>query len=97
MTAKLSRQGWLFREWEVSTPAGDFSVSYSGRGYGFESVWVDGVIVAKTKSVLWYVPRFDFTVGGLPATIEIRVWPWLTLRAIRLRVGDQICYTEGFQ
>lgn len=95
MKAKLCRKSWLFREWEVSTPAGDFCVSYDGRGHGFEAVLVDGVTAVKTRSVLWYVPRFDFTVGGLPAMIEVRVWPWLTLRAIRLIVGNEICYTEG--
>ena len=97
MSAKLCRKKWLFREWEVATPAGGFRVAYFGHGFGFESVSVNGVIAVKRRSVLWYVPRFDFTVGGLPATVEVRVWPWLTLRAIRLRVGDEVCYTEGFR
>ena len=97
MNAKLSRKRWLFREWEVSLPTGVFRITYSGHGSGFESVWVDGVIAVKTRSIFWYVPRFDFRIGGLPATVEVRVWPWLTLRAIRLRVGDEVCYAEGFQ
>ena len=92
----MSRKSWLFLEWEVSIPAGNFRVTYSGHGYGFESVRVDDVIVVKTRSVLWYVPKFEFTIGGLPATVEVRVWPWLMLRSIRLRVGDEVFYTEGF-
>lgn len=86
----------MFRQWDVALPAGNFRVAYSGRGQGYESVSVDGVLVAKTRSVFWYVPRFEFTIGGLLALVEIRVWPWLMLRAIRLSIGGGIFYTEGF-
>jgi hypothetical protein len=111
MKVTLRRKSWMFREWEVSIPTGNFRIAYSGhghafegggldsvgRGYRFQSVWVDGLIVVKTRRVFWYVPRFDFNLGGLGATIDVRVWPWLTLRAIRLSVGNEVCYTEGFQ
>src|SRR5687767_9065148 len=111
MKATLRRKSWLFREWEVSVPTGHFRIAYSGHGhtfegggldvvgrsYRFQSVRVDGIIVVKTRRVFWYVPRFDFSLGGLPATVEVRVWPWLALRAIRLHVGGDVCYTEGFQ
>jgi hypothetical protein len=97
MTATLRKKKWLLREWDVTTPAGKFMVTYSGRGQAYESVAVDGAIVAKTRSSLWFVPRFDFQLGPLPASVEVRVWPWLVLRAIRLRIADEVCYSEGFR
>lgn len=97
MTTTLRRKKWLLREWDVTTPAGTFVVTYSGRGQAYESVAVNGKVVVKTRSSVWFVPRFDFQLGPLPASIEVRVWPWLLLRAIRLRIGDEICYTEGFR
>jgi hypothetical protein len=111
MKATLRRKSWLFREWDVSVPTGHFRIKYSGHGqghvhgnsgrsgrsYGFESVQVDGVTVAKVRTVFFRARRFDFSLGGLAATVDVRVWPWLTLRAIRLEVGGEVCYTEGFQ
>jgi hypothetical protein len=97
MTATLRQKKWLLREWEITTPSGVFVVTYSGRGHGYESVRVDGAVVAKTKSFAWFVPEFEFRLGDSPALVEVRVWPWFVLRAIRLRVGDEICYSEGFR
>jgi hypothetical protein len=96
LSATLRVKKWLLREWDVTTPDGKFVVAYSGRGQAFESVAVDGIVVAKTRSSVWFVPRFDFHLGLLPASIEVRVWPWLVLRAICLRVADKVCYNEGF-
>lgn len=96
MDVKLSRKKWLYREWEVSLPAGRFRVVYSGYGSGFESISIDDVIVVKTRSVFWFVRKFEFSIGDLPATVQVRVWPWLTLRAIRLTIEDKVCYSEGF-
>jgi hypothetical protein len=96
MTAILRWKNNLLREWEVTTPTAVFLVTYSGHGLGYESVRVNGVVVAKKISLFWYVPRFEFRLADIPATVEVRVWPWFVLRAIRLRVGDEVCYTEGF-
>lgn len=96
MNAKLRKRGWLFREWVVTTPAGDYTVSYSGGGYGYESVRVNGAVAVKTRSLIWFVPRFEFKIADLPAKVEVRVRPWLTIGAIRLHVGDEVCYSEGY-
>jgi hypothetical protein len=97
MTALLRKKKWLLREWEVTTPGGVFVVTYSGRSYGYESVRFDGAVVARTESSWWFVPRFEFQLGQSPASVEVRVWPWFILRAIRLRVADEVCYSEGFR
>src|SRR3954464_7035302 len=97
MTATLRKKTWLLREWNVTTPAGDYRVSYSGRRYGYEFVQVNGKVAVKTRSWIWFVPSFQFKIADFPASVDVRVWPWFTLRAIRLRVGDEVCYTEGFR
>ena len=97
MTATLRQKKWLLREWEVATPSGAFVVRYSGRGQGYESVAVDGLVVVKSKSFAWFVPKFEFQLGECPASVEVRVWPWFVLRAIRLRVAEEVCYSEGFR
>lgn len=95
MTATLRRKAWLVREWDVTTPHGPSVVKYSGWGKGYETVFVNHLIAVRTPSVFWYVPRFDFFVGLTPATVEVRVWPWLALRSIRLSLGNKVCYHEG--
>jgi hypothetical protein len=80
---------------EVHTDEGWFVVEYNGRGFGYESVWVNGRCAARETSALWFVPRFVFRLGFLPAAVEVRVWPWLTIRSFHLVVGDAVLYSEG--
>jgi hypothetical protein len=96
MTAKLRKKKWLFREWEVTMPSGDFTVIYSGLGIGHESVRVNGEVAVMTTSWIWFVPTFEFNIAGMPARVDVRVWPWFTLRSIRLQIGSEVCYSEGF-
>jgi len=56
-------------------------------------VSVDGLVIR--KSWYWFVPRFEFKLGGRTSAIEIRVWPWLLLRSLVLRVSDRVLYAEG--
>lgn len=95
--ATLRKQAWLFREWNLMTPTGEHTVAYDGRRYGYEFVRVDGEVAAKSRSWIWFIPKFEFTIGDTPVRVDVRVWPWFTLRAIRLHIADQVCYTEGFR
>src|SRR5262245_46795017 len=74
--ARLVRWSWLRRVFEVRTPLGPFEVDYSGRGAGFETVFVNGEVAKRDTGWAWFVPRFDFHVGPYPAVVEVRVWPW---------------------
>jgi hypothetical protein len=93
MSARLIRSGWLLRGIEVAMPDGIHFVEYDGRGFGYEQVTVDGLVIR--KSWYWFVPRFEFKLGGYPGSVEVRVWPWLLLRSLVLRVGDRVLYAEG--
>jgi hypothetical protein len=94
MSAKLICRRWLYRLVEIVLPDGRHVVEYNGKGIGYEQVMVDFRVI-RAPSWYWFVPRFDFEVGGLPARLEVRVWPWLLLRSFVLRVGDEIVYAEG--
>lgn len=94
MSAQLIRRGWLHRAIEVTLPDGLHVVEYDGRGLGYEQVSADGSVIRKALWY-WFVPRFEFKLGGWPGRVEVRVWPWLTLRSLVLRVGDRIAYAEG--
>jgi hypothetical protein len=94
MSATLIRRGWLLRGIEVALSDGIHFVEYSGRGPGYEQVSVDGAVI-RERSWYWFVPRFDFKLGGFPSVVEVRVWPWLELRSLVLQVGDRVVYVEG--
>jgi hypothetical protein len=74
-------------------PDGVHRVEYNGRGF-YERVTADAVVLRKT-CWYWFVPRFDFALQGPPAVLEVRVWPWLQLRSLVLRVGGHVVYAEG--
>jgi hypothetical protein len=93
--AELLRSSWLRRAFLVETPLRTFEVEYNGRGMGYESVLVDGVLAAREGAIIWFAPRFDFYVGTWPAALEVRVWPWFVLRSLALWVDGELVYSEG--
>jgi hypothetical protein len=94
MSARLISRGWLRRVIEVPLPDGRHLVEYDGSGLGYEQVSVDGRVIRK-RSWCWFAPRFEFKLGGWPSVVDVEIWPWLTLRSLRLRVGDRVVYAEG--
>src|SRR5262249_25430763 len=97
MRATAIESSWLRRVLEVHTDEGWFLVEYNGRGFGYESVYVNGELALASTSLAWFVPRFDFRMGPHPAVVEVRVWPWLTIRSFRLTVDDAVLYAEGWR
>jgi len=93
--AELIAKHWLTRGFEVTTHEGLFYVVYYGQGSGFEQVVVNNQVACKKKTVWWYAPEFKFSVGPLPATIEVRVWAWLAIRSFSLDIGGKRVYFEG--
>lgn len=74
------------------------TIEYNGRGFGFETVLVDGKIASRETSLYWYVPHFDFVVpadsGELAASIDVRISPWFTLSHIVIRIEGKDVYSE---
>ena len=91
---RLVRRSRLQRAVEVVLPNGLYAVEYIGSRIGYEVVQVrPGDRVRKT-SWLWFVPRFDFEVGGCPAAIEVRVAPWLAIWSFALQIDGVVVYEE---
>lgn len=97
-TATLVERGWLKRGFEVSLDEvgqRPYFVTYRGRGIGNESVLVDGMVTAFYRSFLWFVPQLPFRIGSHEGVIDVRVWPWLAIRSIRLSIDGETLYSEG--
>lgn len=92
--AKLLEKGWLYRRFEVLAPHGSFEVAYNGTGIGYEEVLVNGEIASRRQSFWWYVPEFDFAVGGASARISVRVWAWTQIRSFSFEIGGETVYWE---
>lgn len=93
MRATLVQWGWLQRTLEIEMADGTHVVEYNGTGFGYEQVTADGATIRDSHP--WFVPRFDFKLGDWPAAIEVRLWPWLTLRSFALLVKGKVIYAEG--
>jgi hypothetical protein len=96
---KKKRVGRLVR---VSGPSGEFLVEYDGSGNGFESVLVNGEVVARAWSRVRMVPHFSFPVGPYAGVITIRTKLWRDLlgpilgrlEAFRLELDGRVVYED---
>jgi hypothetical protein len=95
MKARLKNSGFLKRFFSIETADGNFEIRYEGGNIGNESVHVNGLLVAKTKSWLWITPTIDFMIGSLPARIAVSLWPWLSIQSFWLTIADKVVYSEG--
>jgi hypothetical protein len=93
VSSRLIERGWLRRVIELKLVESCHVVEYDGRGMG-ETLKVDGDVIHKT-CWYWFVPRFESKVGGYSLTVDVRIWPWLTLRSLVVNVGGQVLYAEG--
>lgn len=94
MNCQLLDKKWLYRKFFIVTQEGLFVVEYCGRGLGYERVRVNGVPVAGGISKYWYIPRFQFGIGSKEGILNVRVYPWLTIRTISLMVEHREIYAE---
>src|SRR5215218_1977902 len=97
--ATLVRRSWLLRELRVELPGGESRVVYSGRGLGFETVYVDGQAAGRPSNLslspFHFVPVFLFRIGQGLGAVEVRVWPWTAIRSFHLAVDGEVAYAEG--
>ena len=92
--ANLIEKSRLTRKFSVVTAEGVFEVVYDGKGLGYEEVIVDGIIARRMPSFWWYVPRFDFNIGSLPAVVKVSVSAVLKIDKFSLLVNDVLIYDE---
>ncbi len=92
--ANLMEKKWLWRSFHVVTEDGVYEVIYDGKGTGYEEVTVNGEVACRMPSLLWYVPKFDFTIGGANAKINVKVSPLLQISSFDLLVNETEIYSE---
>lgn len=94
--ASLLSRGWVYRRILIIGPI-TAEVEYNGRGLGFETVRVDGEIVARQSSPWTLAPCLRFTISAgsrlVPARIDVR--GVLTLGAFRLWIDETMVDSEG--
>jgi len=95
MEAKLLSRQWLKRVIEVTDGDKVTTLVYSGRGIGSEKVSVDGAETTDRSELLWFVPRFVVASGDDEYTFQVRVWPWLALRSLKIEKNGAQIYAEG--
>ena len=103
MDVQLLKTTRVGRKLKLLTPSDEYLVEYDGYGLGFESVLVDGEVVAKEQSMVRMVPQFDFLIGPHSAVIRIETKLWRDLLAplvgrlesFVLEVDNKVIYEDG--
>ena len=97
---KKTRVGRILR---LCTPSGEYTVEYNGCGAGYESVLVDGAVVARERGLVKMVPRFEFPIGPHAGVIRIETKLWRDilgpligrLESFVLEVDSEVLYEDG--
>lgn len=92
--SELVEKKWLFRKVNLKTSKGTFDIIYFGKGMGYECVFVNDELVSKKDNSYWYVPKFDFNYQGMNFSVNVRVYPWMTIRRFWIEVDGKIVYSE---
>ena len=92
LNSNLVETAWLKRT--ISLPNTPL-LTYSGRGLGTEKCSINGEEFIATAEFDWFVPEFDFDYGAHHLNVQVRVWPWFTIRSIEVRLDNTVVYAEG--
>jgi hypothetical protein len=98
-TVQVVTRSWLLRKLTISGPS-PCVVEYNGRGMGYETVLVNGVVAARARGGLFTLaPRLEFAVPGMfgqqRACLEVQTAWLLFLGGLRLSIGNRVVYLEG--
>ena len=94
VTVQLRHRSWLRRVLNVCAPQAVYVVEYSGWGFDYETVYVNGRVADRRPSPLWFASRFKFRLGEYAAVLDVRVWPWFIMREFCLRIEGGLVYEE---
>jgi hypothetical protein len=95
VAVRLVGSTWMRRQIELTVGDETYLVDYQALGNG-ERVFVNGVLAAHGGSVFRFAPRFDFRIGALPASLDVKVNIWTgKIRGLRLKLENELLYEEG--
>ena len=103
MDVKLLWKTRLDRILRLSAPSGVYTVKYNGYGIGSESVHVNGTVVARERSWVKMIPRFEFPIGPHAGVIRIETKLWRDLlgpfvgrlESFILEVDGEVVYEDS--
>jgi hypothetical protein len=95
MNSILKSRSWLKRVFEIPAAEGPVLMTYNGRALGTENVSLNNAKLAARSEYLWFVPRFEFVHNNDKFVVQVRVWPWLTIRSLTVHQNDELIYSEG--
>ncbi|MBC8355541.1 MAG: hypothetical protein H8E66_26485 [Planctomycetes bacterium] len=96
----LTKWRWVYRRFELNGQS-DAVIEYNGRGVGYETVFVNGVVAIRVSSPgISFSTPIDFVVpmgadSSAHARFEIRTRALLFLGAFRLFIDGYVVYSEG--
>lgn len=93
IVCKLLEKKWLYRKFLLTIDGNSYHVEYLGRGAGYEYVVLDGNAVAGGTSQPWFIPSFCFDIEQHKIVLNVRVWPWLTIRSLNITVDGIEVFT----
>lgn len=92
LDVRVVERGWLRRLVLIDAPSGRFTLEYDGRGMGHESIYVNGELAARDVGTIWFVPRFEFSMGPHRVEVKIRCWPWFKIRRLTVTVDGRVAF-----
>ena len=94
MKSIVRSKRWLNRVIEIPRDDGLVLLTYSGRGVGSEKIMIqDEVVVGRSNC--WFVSKFELIYENTIFIVQVRVWPWLTIRSLTIDEDGARVYSEG--
>ena len=94
MDVTLLHRARLLRRVSIHAETSAFELEYNGKGFGYESVRIDGETKIRSFSLFWFVPHFEFSHDGHSIEVDVKVWPWLKIKGFRIHVDGHLLYSE---
>jgi hypothetical protein len=93
----LTKSCWLRRVFSVTSPVGRFMVEWNGRRTGSDSfpVLVNGKTQKLPVTLSQHGRRYEFRLSNVTGFIDVRTSLWMTLRSVKVWIGDELLYSEG--
>lgn len=93
----LEQSSWLRRAFKVSVLGDTFTVEWNGRRTGSDAfpVLVNGKTQEGPVSRSEHGRRYLFRLQGVKGFIDVRTSLWMTLRSMKIWIGDELLYSEG--
>ncbi len=96
MTAIIKKKSWLKSVIEISEGNKQITLTYNGRGIGYETVSIQGEEYTEQKAVaiLWFVPKFELEYEEQKYLIQIDVSFRLTIKSLLIQRNGRVIYCE---